>query len=150
MVRWTIFRTPALALMVHHFLRPDWSKCTHDHPWWFWTVVLWGGYTADVEDVKQEVVLVSRVVSNELSAGFSKVGDSVTVRGSGIYLPGHVYFRPAKHRHTITKLHRRSAWTLVLRGGYKQAWGFYTKDGWKEWSAVEAATEEQRLAWCDQ
>src|SRR5580765_1177386 len=43
-VRWRL-ETPAGSARVHHWLKPDDDRAFHDHPWWFLTVVLRGGYT---------------------------------------------------------------------------------------------------------
>jgi hypothetical protein len=45
-IRWMI-ETPLGSLRVHHWLGPDDDRAFHDHPWWFLTFVVWGGY-ADV------------------------------------------------------------------------------------------------------
>lgn len=35
------------SIRFHVFRRPDEDSCHHDHPWWFFTVVLWGGYVEE-------------------------------------------------------------------------------------------------------
>ncbi len=35
------------SLRVHRWLASDDPRHRHDHPWWFLTLVLWGGYTDD-------------------------------------------------------------------------------------------------------
>lgn len=59
------------TIRVHHFMRSDDARAHHDHPWWFLTLVLRGGYTDR-----------------------SPQGDDHLSRGS-------VRFRSAEHRHTV-------------------------------------------------
>jgi hypothetical protein len=69
-IRWRL-ETPAGSLRVHHWLGPDDDRAFHDHPWWFLTLVLRGGYR-DVGPDRTDV----------LSAG-------------------SVRFRHALHQHTV-------------------------------------------------
>lgn len=43
-IRWRVEAPPG-SLRVHHWLAPDDDRAYHDHPWWFITLVLRGGYT---------------------------------------------------------------------------------------------------------
>lgn len=43
-IRWMI-ETPLGSLRAHHWLGPDDDRAFHDHPWWFVTFVVKGGYT---------------------------------------------------------------------------------------------------------
>jgi hypothetical protein len=70
LIRWRI-EFPFGSLRVHHWLAPDDDRAFHDHPWWFLTIVLAGGYT-------------------DRNPG----GEDHVRRGS-------VRFRPALHRHTV-------------------------------------------------
>lgn len=42
-IRWRI-EFPFGSVRLHHWLAPDDDRAFHDHPWWFWTIVLKGGY----------------------------------------------------------------------------------------------------------
>lgn len=44
MRRYILLRTPVGNLYVHHFIRSDFDRAFHDHPWWFVTLILRGGY----------------------------------------------------------------------------------------------------------
>jgi hypothetical protein len=59
------------TLRVHHFFRSDDKRNFHDHPWWFLTLVVRGGYT------------------------------DVSPDGEDHLTPGKVRFRRAHHRHTV-------------------------------------------------
>ncbi len=69
-IRWR-FELPLGSVRVHHWLGPDDDRAYHDHPWWFLTLVIRGGYTDKNPDGDEH-----------LTAG--------TVR-----------YRPALHRHTV-------------------------------------------------
>lgn len=43
-IRWRL-ELPFGSLRVHHWLGPDDGRAPHDHPWWFLTLVVRGGYT---------------------------------------------------------------------------------------------------------
>jgi hypothetical protein len=68
--RW-VLNLSLFSLRIHHWLSSDDDRNFHDHPWWFLTFVIRGGYT-DVNPLGRE-----------------RVG-----RWS-------VKFRPALHRHTV-------------------------------------------------
>jgi len=69
-IRWRI-ETRLGSVRLHHWLGPDDDRAFHDHPWWFITLVLRGGYT-------------DRNPSGE---------DHLHA--------GSVRYRPALHRHTV-------------------------------------------------
>lgn len=69
-VRWRI-ETPFGSLRVHHWLGPDDDRAFHDHPWWFLTLVLRGGYTDFTPDGMEHL------------------------------RAGALRFRPALHQHTV-------------------------------------------------
>lgn len=70
LVRWR-FETKRWSIRLHHWFGPDDDRAFHDHPWWFVTLVLRGGY-ADKSPAGTE----------HLKAGA-------------------VRYRPALHRHTV-------------------------------------------------
>ena len=43
-IRWRL-ETPLGSVRVHHWLASDDRRAVHDHPWWFLTFVVKGGYT---------------------------------------------------------------------------------------------------------
>jgi hypothetical protein len=57
---------------VHHWLGSDDDRAFHDHPWWFLTFVVKGGYTDKTPD------------------------------GDEILRAPAIRFRPALHQHTVT------------------------------------------------
>lgn len=71
MIRWRIEVPRYGSVRVHHWTGPDDDRAFHDHPWWFITFVVRGGYTDR-----------------------SPSGDEHLRAGS-------VRYRPALHRHTV-------------------------------------------------
>jgi hypothetical protein len=70
LIRWRI-ETKIGAVRLHRWLGPDDDRAFHDHPWWFITLVLRGGYT-----------------------------DS-SPNGNEHIRAGNVRYRPALHQHTV-------------------------------------------------
>ena len=100
--RWPLALTPWGRVYLHRFHAPD-PACLHDHPWSFWSLVLWGGYWETTET-------------------------GTTYRGIG-----SLAYRPASWTHRVARLHpRRTTWTLVVTGPTVRMWGFFTPSGWVE------------------
>jgi hypothetical protein len=70
LIRW-VAGTPFGSTRLHHWRGSDDLRNTHDHPWWFFTIVLWGGYWDITEDGAQRM------------------------------RAGSFAFRPALHRHSV-------------------------------------------------
>jgi hypothetical protein len=112
--------THRFSLYLHVIRRPDWSKCQHDHPWSFITIILKGGY-------------------------IEVVGEHTHIRR-----PGYIGYRPRRFEHAITKLLKGKAVTLVLRGPNHEEWGFRTRFGEKvPWQRYVKSTSWARVFWCD-
>jgi hypothetical protein len=108
-IRWRI-EFPFGALRLHHWLAPDDDRAFHDHPWWFVTLVLRGGY-------------IDRSTSGD---------DHVRV--------GRIRYRPALHRHTVipnpggawTVLvtgPKTRSWGFWLNGKFRKANKWFAKYG---------------------
>lgn len=119
--RLMLVRNRWFGVYLHIIRRPDWSKCQHDHPWSFVTLILRGGY--------EEVV-----------------GDRVFVRR-----PGYIGHRPRSFEHAITRLLKGPALTLVVRGPNHEEWGFRSARGEKiSWRRYLASSLPLRVLWCDE
>lgn len=102
---------------LHHILRSDRDREFHDHPWFFKSLILWGGYW----EWRPECT-----VSREFY-------------GPG---PQKYWFGPFSSAiHRAEDMHRvelkpgRTAWTLVFVGPAVRNWGFLLRDG--TWLAQE-------------
>lgn len=127
--RWSLRLPGGWRLMLHKIVREDLGRDLHDHPWWFVTWVLWGGYT---EMFKCARCLDNRWVRHMRRRGWMSVG-----------------YRPAHFTHRIAWTHKlKPCWTLVLRGRRAREWGFRTECGWQE-SAAYLEKFERGLAICD-
>lgn len=104
--RWSI-RIPFIhwTIKLHKIVRADDDRCHHDHPWWFWRLILWGGYEETCGPDHKRV----------------------------IRKPLRISFCPSNFQHRITKLTKDVSWTLVLTGRNTGKWGFFTTEGWKHW-----------------
>ncbi|MES2464462.1 MAG: hypothetical protein V4671_28205, partial [Armatimonadota bacterium] len=108
LTRWTLLDTKRGRLYLHIFHRSD-HDVLHDHPWRFWTLVLWRGYQEEVR------------VNDPRAAAYDL--RTRTIR------PAAFLFRPATHIHRVI-LHRdaegreKPAVTLVWSTVPERKWGF--------------------------
>jgi hypothetical protein len=58
--RLRVIGTPWFSIMLHRIRRPDPDPDRHDHPWNFWSLVLWGSYEEDSGGVVKRVRWVNR------------------------------------------------------------------------------------------
>ena len=92
-----------IAVRVHEILRSDAGRHPHDHPWWFVTIILRGGY---IETVYNE---------------------QGKLRDVNYWGPGTILFRRASSWHRLTLPEQDSTWTLFITGPKSQTWGFNVK-----------------------
>lgn len=115
---------PLIGARVHHILRSDEGSHFHDHPWWYLTIILRGGYW------ELRPVFVDHVVSCV----------ERTWRG-----PGSVLLRRAASWHRLELPEGQTAWTLFCTGPKVQPWGFLVerrKVSWREYLGVPAGVGE--------
>jgi hypothetical protein len=94
--RYQLLKTRWFNLYLHQLDAPAWHPVgCHDHPWWFVTVLLKGGY---LEKQNSDADLKRRY-------------------------PGQILYRPAEHAHDVITPYGRS-WSLVLTGRKSHSWGF--------------------------
>lgn len=113
-----LIQTPWFGVYIHVIHRPD-EPDPHDHPWWFASLILDGGY--------QELVYPDK---RDPARFFSRTRTRFSL--------GHVSLRSA-HRITLTY---GPVWTLVLTGPQKNEWGFYPGGRfvpWREYQNAEGA-----------
>jgi hypothetical protein len=96
-------------LFLHCFYRGDFEPYFHDHPWPFWSLVLWGGYWEH------------------------------TATGRRWYGPLSLLRRPAHWAHRVELPPNQRCWTLVWAGRKERSWGFLCPGrGWIPWREHEA------------
>ena len=105
----TIFNFGFFTIRIHEWHSDDDHRAYHDHPYWFWTLVLRGGYT--------DVCPISQVYtgSKELSTDYP-VHDDLTI--------GSIRFRKAEYRHSVQFV-KPNTITLLITGPAKRRWGFW-------------------------
>lgn len=123
LLRWYVIpRNPWLNIYLHKFLHDDEDRATHDHPWNFVSIMLWGGYLEFVGKLRESPLYERRVLS--------------------------IAYRPAEHAHRVI-LHRRygdgaiqPAWTIMITGPVIRDWGFWCpKERWVHWKVFTAFNE---------
>lgn len=112
LTRWTLLDLPFLSVCLHRFHRSDADEM-HDHPWPFWSVILWRGY------IEETPVLMYNYPHGE--------------RKRRRVWPGMILRRQACWIHRVDLVDGKEAWTLVFRGRVVREWGFWTKHGWQRW-----------------
>lgn len=98
--RYQLLKTRWFNVYLHQLDAPEWHPVgCHDHPWWFVTLLIKGGYL-------------------EKQNGRGEKGGKLTRR-----YPGMILYRPAEHAHDVITPYGRS-WSLVVTGRKKHSWGF--------------------------
>lgn len=97
--RWVLdFKFSSLRL--HHWMASDDQRHPHDHPWWFWSLVLRGRMTECPANVDP-------------------------LRPGKLREVGSLEFFQAEHRHSVRVTPGEGCWTLLLTGPEKRVWGFW-------------------------
>lgn len=133
MRRLRIVQTPLFAVYLHRFDAPDPGLDLHDHPWWFASLVLRGGYTEELTDTRQA----------STQALFADEFETCRRGVEREWTAGTVHSVRLDQCHTIRRLLRIPTWTLVLCGPRRRTWGFYEPDGWVR--SQSYATERRSL-----
>lgn len=100
LVRYELIACRWFTLCIHVFHRSD-AIDMHDHPWNFYTLILWNGY------------------------------NEITPAGRERIKAGRLLFRKAAYQHRVELIGKRKAVTLVLMGKRVRSWGFITSKGWQ-------------------
>lgn len=140
--RWGVGHDRIGRVLVHKMSAPDPGVDLHDHPWTFVSIVLWGGYDeerADTRDAFRFAEIALRVGPQ------AKRGHTVNRR----WLSARRLRLDECHR--ITRLHRRTCWTLVVAGPRRRGWGFYLPHEYLPEALYDATVRAgRRDLWSDQ
>lgn len=126
-LRWFIFRSKRFdklpRVYLHKFLRSDDDRAPHNHPWWFFSLVLKGGY----------LEYTTKPLNPHVRKRFS------------------VAFRPLSTRHRVALPNGFNAdgsygpqpcWTLVVTGPDVRGWGFWCRpDRFIPWREFDGCGE---------
>jgi hypothetical protein len=108
--RLCIVRTPLFSVYLHHIHRRDTDPDPHDHPWWFTSLVLCGGYEEIIwPDKRQPERMLTRYRRR-----FSLASTD----------------RDAAHMITSVE---GELWTLVFAGPRRGEWGFWVNGQLAPW-----------------
>ena len=116
-IAWLIQRF-GIAVRIHHIKRSDDDRAFHDHPWWYVTLILSGGYYEVQPRYRRGIYC----------------GETHTW-----HRPGTMLFRRATswHRLVINPYTRENTWTLFITGPKTNSWGFLAeprhKIYWKDY-----------------
>lgn len=153
MSRW-IFEHPLGTVRLHHIRRPDMDVELHDHPWWFFSLILKGWYEEEHpkwsllrywrDDIADAARGRSSPVCDTIRAKLAPIesGDVTRIlHGRSITRRRRfsLAFRHAEDPHRITKLAPGGAWTLVVSGPKARSWGFWGREGWVHWLSFTSA-----------
>lgn len=96
-IRYTLLKTPWFRVYLHYLVAETAHPECHNHPWWFRTWLLRGGYFEKSE-----------------------------ATGTSWYWrpPGTVLRRPASWAHNVITQPGIPSWSLVLTGPKRHTWGF--------------------------
>lgn len=124
LLRWYVLpRNPLLNVYVHQFCRSDDDRALHDHPWWWLSLILKGGYWEHREGKFQHGS------SWPAPPRFRQRGSVAIARAD------------TAHRaelDTTDAGDEMPAWTLFVTGPKIREWGFKCPAGWKHWKQFTA------------
>jgi hypothetical protein len=133
--RWAVGHDRVGGIMLHRMSAPDPGVDLHDHPWWFLSVVLWGGYTEERADTRAAPAMAQLAEHGVPTR--RPWGSARTMR--------------LDECHRVVALDRRTCWTLVVKGPRRRPWGFYLPTGYMPEPQYDAEVRSQRRdLWSDQ
>lgn len=164
--RWGVEHDRIGGIFLHKMSAPDPGIDLHDHPWWFASLVLQGGYIeeraasresprhAQLADAPHESTIElepGNVVpfTDELRETLGFGDDPPRPRGV-VYARrrGSVRTMRLDESHRITQLTSSICWTLVMHGPRRRRWGFFLPSGWvDEHTYDETVRVDRRDLW---
>lgn len=112
------------SIAFHHFHRGDEDPHAHDHPFDFWSLILWGGYE---EHIRTGGFWSNRVFQFPM-AGQDWVDQWTVI----IRRPLSWAYRWAEVQHRVT-LRSKTCWTLCIKRQNCREWGFWRDDEFVPW-----------------
>lgn len=109
LIRWKLVSFGWFGIYLHKFLRSDYDRALHDHPWGFLSLILSGGYFEEHDQTEGQK------------------------KNTVWHRPGTILWRPPKWRHRVILSEGEVAWTLVAVGPRVRKWGFWLDSGWCWW-----------------
>lgn len=116
------------ASRIHHILRSDTDRHLHDHPWYYMTIILRGGYY-EVTYATYEDTL-KYFYDRRYKIFYGDDGIRYKQRWYGA---GSVIMRKPGSWHRLVVPEGQTAWTWFFTSRKKQDWGFMTDSGKVLW-----------------
>jgi hypothetical protein len=139
--RWGVEWKPLGGIFLHKMDAPDPGLDVHDHPWWFVSIILAGGYDEERSPIREAPSRAARAAEHDARPGARPPGR----RGVLTYRrPLSVRVMRLDEAHRIVRLHRRRSWSLVVHGPTRRGWGFYLPSGWMPWREYDATVRADR------
>lgn len=152
--RWGFGHDRIGGILLHRMDAPDPGIDLHDHPWWFCSVILWGGYTELRADIREAPSLARITEANHdrmVQLALSHMPNTCRRGVEEQRRPLSIRTMRLDECHTITALHRRHSWSLVIKGPRRRRWGFYMPTGYLPEADYDATVRaERRDLWSDQ
>lgn len=111
LTRYYLIRTKWLSVFLHVFHLSDEDRFLHDHPWHYFTFLLWRGYWE-----------YTPVNPNEYA------GPTKRTRKWPFTFAHH----PARWRHRVELVDQKPAVTLFIHFRRVRDWGYHMPKGWKQ------------------
>jgi hypothetical protein len=110
MTRYTLIKFKSWSLKIHRFRRDD--ETAHDHPWRFFSLILWRSYLEEVPEV------MSTLDRKQFSQPVK------IIKRRWLSFATH----PPHHIHRVIVEKGKDCWTLCLTVGRAREWGFWVED----------------------
>jgi hypothetical protein len=134
LIRWYLFRCSRFQICLHHILLSDYD-CLHDHPWAFWSFILWGGYW-------ERVPLHPTIFAEASQKGRDRFKRLYGVDGMAQkkkwYSPFSFLKREMYWRHALELPPGKTAWSLLIMFKKEREWGFWTTTGWEHYKTYDS------------
>lgn len=142
--RWGWERDRIGGVFLHRMDAPDPGVDLHDHPWTFWSLILWGGYEEQRTDARSAPLYarLAELYPNGCRQGVEEQREPFSVRRMGKW-----------ECHRVTKLRKRHSWSLIIHGPRSdhRRWGFFLPAGelhtWVDHDDYDAL--ERRELWAE-
>lgn len=118
-----LLSTPLFGLFIHKLEVPDPGPDLHDHPWWFASLILLGGYDQWIAETRSAPFYATL---RERMGSSCTPGEERKRRWLSV---GRIRLHEC---HKIFRLYRSPTWTLVLRGPRRHSWGFHSARGFED------------------
>lgn len=130
--RWGLEDNRIGGIFLHKMSAPDPGIDLHSHPWWFCSLILWGGYTEE-RCVETRACRIAKFAERH---GLEQRGGRRPRRWLSIQAT------PLGRVHRIVELRRRKSWSLVIHGPKRREWGFYLPTGFVDWRTYDTTRRD--------